>query len=69
MLLQNNVHILISAISVIFCGKIFCETIKIAKLFFKSTTESEIHKYVKENKEAVFHQLVHTELKTIKNIT
>ncbi len=54
MLLQNNVHILISAISVIFCGKIFCETIKIAKLFFKSTTESEIHKYVKENKEAVF---------------
>ena len=53
MLLQNNVHILISAISVIFVEKYFRNN-KNSETFFKSTTESEIHKYVKENKEAVF---------------
>ena len=54
MLLQNNVHILVSAVSVIFGDKIFYETVKVAKLFFRSTTESEIKKYIQKNKTAVF---------------
>ena len=33
---------------------IFYETVKKAKLFFRSTTESEIKKYIQENKTAVF---------------
>ena len=54
MLLQNNVHVLVSAVSVICNDKIFYETVKKAKLFFRSTTESEIKKYIQENKTAVF---------------
>lgn len=54
MLLQNNVHILVSAVSVIFGDKIFYETVKVAKLFFRSTTESEIKRYIQENNTAVF---------------
>ena len=52
--LQNNVHTLFTSLVIIQNQEIYYEITKIAKLFFKSTSESEIEKYVKQNKSIVF---------------
>ena len=52
--LQNNVHTLFTSLVIIQNQEIYYEIIKVAKLFFKSTSKPQIEKYVKKNKSAVF---------------
>ncbi len=52
--LQNNVHTLFTSLVIMQNQEIYYEIIKVAKLFFKSTSTSEIEKYVKQNKPIVF---------------
>ncbi len=52
--LQNNVHTLFTSLVIIQNQEIYYEITKVAKLFFKSTSESEIEKYVRQNKSIVF---------------
>ena len=52
--LQNNVHTLFTSLVIIQNQEIYYEITKVAKLFFKSTSKSEIEKYVKQNNSIVF---------------